>query len=94
LVSAKAVRPPQLAASFVPALEPLTLGAKNFSARGQERFSAFGVMPLGGAIAARSAVRGKQLKFQSESVMADVCLGVTVAGLYTLVGMGLTIVFM
>jgi hypothetical protein len=37
---------------------------------------------------------GKQIKFQSESVMADVCLGVTIAGLYTLVGMGLTIVFM
>jgi hypothetical protein len=28
------------------------------------------------------------------SVMADVCLGITVAGLYTLVGMGLVIVFM
>ena len=40
------------------------------------------------------AVDGKQIKFQSESVMADVCLGVTIAGLYTLVGMGLTIVFM
>jgi hypothetical protein len=40
------------------------------------------------------AVDSKQIKFQSESVMADVCLGVTVAGLYTLVGMGLTIVFM
>jgi hypothetical protein len=39
-------------------------------------------------------VRGKQIKFQSESVMADVCLGVTVAGLYTLVGIGLAIVFM
>jgi len=26
--------------------------------------------------------------------MADVCLGVTVAGLYTLVGMGLIIAFM
>jgi hypothetical protein len=36
----------------------------------------------------------KQIEFQSESVMADVCLGVTVAGLYALVGMGLTIVFM
>jgi hypothetical protein len=82
-----------LAASFVPALEPQTLGAKNVSARGQERFSAFRVMPLGGAIAARSAVRGKQLN-HSESVMADVCLGVTVAGLYTPVGMGLIIVFM
>jgi len=39
-------------------------------------------------------VRRKQIKFQSESVMADVYLGVTVAGLYTLVGMGLIIVFM
>jgi hypothetical protein len=40
------------------------------------------------------AMRGKQIKFQSDSVMADVHLGVTVAGLYTLVGMGLIIVFM
>ena len=40
------------------------------------------------------AMRGKQIKFQSDSVMADVYLGVTVAGLYTLVGMGLIIVFM
>jgi hypothetical protein len=39
-------------------------------------------------------MRGKLIKFQSESVMADVCLGVTVASLYTLVGMGLIIVFM
>jgi hypothetical protein len=39
-------------------------------------------------------MRRKQLQFQFESVMADVCLGVTVAGLYTLVGMGLIIVFM
>jgi hypothetical protein len=39
-------------------------------------------------------VDSKQIKFQSQSVMADVCLGVTVAGLYALVGMGLTIVFM
>jgi hypothetical protein len=42
----------------------------------------------------KSAVHRKQIKFQSENVMADVCLGVTVAGLYTLVGMGLIIVFM
>ena len=40
-------------------------------------------------------MRRTQIKLQHpESVMADVCLGVTVAGLYTLVGMGLTIVFM
>jgi hypothetical protein len=40
------------------------------------------------------AMRGKQIKFQSDSVMAGVYLGVTVAGLYTLVGMGLIIAFM
>jgi hypothetical protein len=39
-------------------------------------------------------MRHKQIEFQSERIMADVCLGVTVAGLYTLVGMGLIIVFM
>jgi len=37
---------------------------------------------------------GKQLNLSSEGVMADVCLGVTVTSLYTLVGMGLIIVFM
>ena len=37
---------------------------------------------------------GRQIKLQSESVMADVYLGIAVAGLYTLVGMGLIIVFM
>ena len=37
---------------------------------------------------------GRQIKLQSESVMADVRLGVTVAGLYILVGMGLIIAFM
>jgi hypothetical protein len=53
-----------------------------------------GEMKIRAGISRESAVRGKQIKFQFESVMADVCLGVTVAGLYTLVGMGLTIVFM
>jgi hypothetical protein len=37
---------------------------------------------------------GREIKLQPESVMADVRLGVTIAGLYTLVGMGLVIVFM
>jgi hypothetical protein len=37
---------------------------------------------------------GRQIKPQPESVMADVCLGVTVTGIYTLVGMGLIIAFM
>ena len=36
----------------------------------------------------------RQTKIQSESVMADVYLGIAVAGLYTLVGMGLIIVFL
>ena len=39
-------------------------------------------------------MREKHIQLQPESVMADVCLGVAVAGLYTLVGMGLTIAFM
>ena len=37
---------------------------------------------------------GRQIKLEPESVMADVRLGVTVASLYTLVGMGLVIAFM
>ena len=49
---------------------------------------------LGWTIARRSAVTRRQIKLEPESVMADVCLGVTVAGLYTLVGMGLIIAFM
>jgi hypothetical protein len=36
---------------------------------------------------------GRQIKLQPEIVMADVCLGVTVTGLYTLVTMGLVIAF-
>ena len=53
-----------------------------------------GEMKIRAGISRESAVRGKQIKFQFESVMADVFLGVTVAGLYPLVGMGLPIVFM
>ncbi|MET4344684.1 hypothetical protein ABIC07_004181 [Bradyrhizobium sp. RT9a] len=36
----------------------------------------------------------RPIKFPSEGVMAGVCLGVTVTGLYTLVGLGVVIVFM
>jgi hypothetical protein len=39
-------------------------------------------------------VRSKQINPESESVIADVCLGVVVTGIYTIVGMGLIIVFM
>jgi hypothetical protein len=45
-------------------------------------------------IAWRGAVPGRETKFQPERVMADVYLGVAVAGLYTLIGMGITIVLM
>jgi hypothetical protein len=33
-----------------------------------------------------SAVRGKPIKFQSESITADLCLGVAIAGINTLIG--------
>ena len=48
-----------------------------------------------GTIASRreSAVGGKQINFQSESVMADLCLGVAIAGVNTRIGIGLIIVF-
>jgi hypothetical protein len=36
----------------------------------------------------------RQITLEPERFMADVCLGVTVAGLYALVGMGLIIAFM
>jgi hypothetical protein len=39
-------------------------------------------------------VRSKQINLESETVMADVCLGVAVTSPYTLVGMGLVIMFM
>jgi hypothetical protein len=43
---------------------------------------------------AEKCMTRRQIKLEPERVMADVCLGVTVAGLYTLVGMGLIIAFM
>ena len=39
------------------------------------------------------AVRWKQIKFQSESLPADLCLGVAIAGVNTLIVIGLFIVF-
>ena len=54
-------------------------------------FTRFGVLVN---VSWRSAVPGRKIKLQPESVMADVYLGLTVAGLYTVVGMGLIIVFM
>jgi hypothetical protein len=40
-----------------------------------------------------SAVRSKQTKFLSENVTADLCLGVAIAGVNTLIGIGLIMVF-
>ncbi len=36
---------------------------------------------------------GRQIKLQSENVMADLCLGIAIAGVNTLIGIGLIIVF-
>jgi hypothetical protein len=60
-----------------------------------ERFPASRVMSLGRDKSSRQVlVRSKQINPESESVIADVCLGVVVTGIYTIVGMGLIIVFM
>jgi hypothetical protein len=40
-----------------------------------------------------SAVRRKQIKFQPESLTAALCLGVAIAGVGTLIGIGLIVVF-
>jgi hypothetical protein len=63
-------------------------------AKEPERNSRFLLDVVGGAIARRNAMLGKQIKLPPDSVMADVCLGITVTSLYTLVGMGLIIAFM
>ena len=36
----------------------------------------------------------KQIKLQSESITTDICLGVVIAGINTLIGIALIIVFM
>jgi hypothetical protein len=61
-----------------------------------ERFPGSRVMLLGRDKLHREVpVRSKQMThFESESVMSDVCLGVAITGIYTLVGMGLVLVFM
>jgi hypothetical protein len=35
----------------------------------------------------------KRIKLQSESIPADICLGVAIAGVNTLIGIGLILVF-
>jgi hypothetical protein len=48
---------------------------------------------LGRIIARRGTVSNRQLTVPIEGVMADVCLGAAVVGLYALVAMGLLIAF-
>jgi hypothetical protein len=38
-------------------------------------------------------VRGKQIKYQFESLTPALCLGAAIAGVSTLIGIGLVIVF-
>lgn len=38
-------------------------------------------------------MRITQFNFRSESVMADLCLGATIVGINTLIGVGLFIIF-
>ena len=51
-----------------------------------------GVFGLG--TCTKSAVPDNQTRFRSESAMADVYLGITVASLYALVAMGLMLAFL
>ena len=44
-------------------------------------------------IAWGSAVDGRQIRFQYESLTAGLCLGMAVAGVSTLIGIGLVIAF-
>lgn len=52
------------------------------------------MMYWGWTAARRSAVPVKQIKLTSDSARADLRLGLTVTGLYTLTTMGLIIAFM
>jgi hypothetical protein len=59
-----------------------------------ERFTVSRVIISMQTTARGSAMPGKQLNFPSEGVMADVCLGLAVAGVNTLVALGVCIAFM
>jgi len=41
----------------------------------------------------KNAVFRRQIRLQSESIAADICLGVAIAGVNTLIGIGLILVF-
>jgi hypothetical protein len=46
-----------------------------------------------GKTAWKNAVFRKRIKLPSESIPADICLGVAIAGVNTLIGIGLILVF-
>jgi hypothetical protein len=51
-------------------------------------------MYLDGTIARRGAMSGRQIKFQSENVMADICLGIAIAGVNVLIVVAIVIAFL
>jgi hypothetical protein len=59
-----------------------------------ERFPAHGVIYSARQLLGEVRMPARSIKLPSDGVMADVCLGVTVTSLYTLVGLGLVIAFM
>ena len=58
-----------------------------------ERFSISHVVCTGPDICIGQPMRITQLNLRPESVMADLCLGATLVGINTLIGLGLFIVF-
>jgi hypothetical protein len=58
-----------------------------------ERFTILRLIYSGGAIAVESAVTAREIKFPSDTAMAEFRLGVTVTSLYTLVSLGLILAF-
>jgi len=49
---------------------------------------------MGGLIPVERFMPARHSKLPSDGLMAEVCLGITVTGLYVLVGMGLMLAFM
>jgi hypothetical protein len=58
-----------------------------------ERLPAFCVIYWAGSIEVEKRVFARHIRLPTDNLMAEVCLGVTVTSLYTLVGLGLIIVF-
>jgi hypothetical protein len=59
----------------------------------RERFPGSRLIYSGRETAWKNAVFRKQIQVQSESIPADICLGVAIAGVNTLIGIGLILVF-